>query len=399
MTAAVEDVRVPLRSDRRRAAFAAVVASAALLVGSVVTMFVCGRGLAALGNTVDTIISALLFLLLGLVICVRRPTHPIGHSFVAAAFFFAVQAFTTAYADAGLRPHGPHLVAAGLAGNFTQWIFAPGVLFGYTLPFLWFPGGAALSRSARVVAAVSVAGTLVTCGANFLAAGPLNNYPHVDNPYGWHAPLVAGVGGVGLVVYVVGLFAAIGAVFTRYRRSHGIERLQMRWFIVGVAATCAAFVVQLTLLVTTGDVGAGVVLLAVLPVTASFAILRYRLFDIDRVISRSATYAIVTAVLIAPYVVLTAFAAQLGHGSNITVAALTLFTLALLRPLRRRVQARVDRRFNRERYDAGRIVDGFAIRLRDEIDPDVVRDDLLTVAASAIQPSTVSLWVSPAGTP
>jgi hypothetical protein len=162
--------------------------------------------------------------------------------------------------------------------------------------------------------------------------------------------------------------------------------------MVGVAGTGLAFAVQLTLFAVTGDVGVGVLLMTLLPVCAGIAVLRYRLFDVDRVISRTVTYSLVTALVVTPYAVLSVVASRLANGSSVAVAALTLATLAVVRPVHRRVQRGVDRKFNRERYDAGRIVDAFAVRLRDEVDPDLVRSDLLDVAATAIQPSAVSLW-------
>jgi hypothetical protein len=125
------------------------------------------------------------------------------------------------------------------------------------------------------------------------------------------------------------------------------------------------------------------------------AVVRYRLYDIDRVISRTLSYALVTGVLVGCYVGVVALATRLlPFSSSVGVAASTLAVAALFQPVRRRVQAGVDRRFNRARYDAARVVDSFADRLRDEVEPDLVRADLLSVTARAVAPTTVSLWVA-----
>jgi len=378
---------------RRRAAVALCTASALCLLVALVVPLAWGRGVAGLG-ALQTGGFGLPFILLGLLITYRRPGHPIGPSFLLAGFFSALQAASIAYADAALRPHGSHLLGAAYAGNLTQWIFAPGVLFGYTLPFLWFPDGARLSRRSRRIAGVAVVSTVLTCALNIIATGPLNNYKHVRNPLSVSLPGDGLLGALSIAAYVAALLLTVGVVLRRYRRSRGMHRLQMRWFMVGVVATGIAFIVQITMVVLTGDVGLSVLLLAVLPVCAGVAILRYRLFDIDRVISRTITYASVSAVLVAPYVLFAVLAGRLGRGSSLLVAAATLVALALLRPVHRRVQRRVDRRFNRESYDAARTVEAFAVRLRDEVDPDLVRDDLLATTVRALQPGEVSLWLA-----
>ena len=198
-----------------------------------------------------------------------------------------------------------------------------------------------------------------------------------------------------LLAYLGALFAAAVAVIIRYRRSHGIERLQLRWFFIGALGAVVAFALMFVMVMLTGDVGPSVALMSLLPVCAGIAILRYRLFDIDRVISRTVTYVAVTAFVVAPYLLLSVVASRLASGSAIAVAGLTLATLAVLRPVHRSVQRSVDRRFNRERYDAARTIDAFAMRLRDEVDNDVVSTDLLAVATRAMQPASISLWVAP----
>lgn len=380
--------------SRRPAAWALFGLSLSLLMFAFIAPLTLGTGWRALGNPGGIALFAAPFAVVGLLIGVRRPEHRIGWLFAGAGLCSGVQAAASAYADAAFRSGGPHLPAAAYVGNLTQWIFAPAVLLGYTLPFLWFPEGQLLSPRWRWVVRAAVVCTLATSLANILDSDPLNNYPHVANPLGVTATALNAVNIAGLLGYVGALFAAIVSAFIRYRRSHGLERLQMRWFMVGVVGTGVAFVVQLALLAATGDVGFGVLLLTILPVCAAVAILRYRLFEIDRIVSRTVAYAAVTGLVVAPYVVLVLLAGRFDRGSEVAVAALTLLALAAPRPVHSRLQRVVDRRFNRERYDAARTIDGFAMRLRDEVDPDVVRADLLAVTAGSIQPATVSLWIA-----
>ena len=124
------------------------------------------------------------------------------------------------------------------------------------------------------------------------------------------------------------------------------------------------------------------------------AVLRYRLWDLDRLVSRTVTYALVTALLVVPYLLIVPATGRLAAGSgSLAVAAATLAAVALFQPLRRRVQALVDRRFNRRRYDAARTLDTFATRLRDQVDLDALNGELLAVVDQTMQPTRVSLWL------
>ena len=130
------------------------------------------------------------------------------------------------------------------------------------------------------------------------------------------------------------------------------------------------------------------------PVAVAVAVLRYRLWDLDRLVSRTVTYAVVTALLIVPYLLVVPAASELVEGSgSLAVAGATLAVAALFQPVRRRVQDLVDRRFNRRRYDAARTVDGFAARLRDQVDLDALHGELLAVVDQTMQPTRASLWL------
>ena len=185
-----------------------------------------------------------------------------------------------------------------------------------------------------------------------------------------------------------------------YRRSSGERRQQLKWLLGGFAAALAGVVLAIALGHAPGfwRVVGQVATLAVLavPVSMGVAILRYRLYDIDRIISRTLAYAIITGLLVGVYagLVLLATGVFQFHGA-VTVAVSTLVAAALFAPVRRRVQRLVDRRFNRARYDAERTVAVFAARLKDAVDLDTVREDLAGAVQAALEPAHVTVWTSP----
>ncbi|HJW36650.1 MAG TPA: hypothetical protein VJ769_08425, partial [Actinomycetes bacterium] len=195
------------------------------------------------------------------------------------------------------------------------------------------------------------------------------------------------------------LMAGAGSLLSRFRRARGLERLQLRWLAVGAALAAAALLVALTALVV--EEGDSVVLqaavgicLALLPLATGAAILRYRLYDLDRIISRTLAYGLLTVLLGLGYAgVVLGLGRLLGRDSSLVVAAATLAVAALFQPLRRRVQDLVDRRFNRRRYDAARTLERFAVRLRDQVDLDALESELLAVVDQTMQPTQASLWL------
>ena len=202
----------------------------------------------------------------------------------------------------------------------------------------------------------------------------------------------------------VAFIGAFAAVATRYRRGSRVERQQIKWLLatalVGAIAFPAAFVSEIAgfpdavgnVAIVVGFLG-----LVALPVAIAFAILRYRLYDIDRIISRTIGWAIVTALLVTVFagavVLLQATLAPFTQENTLAVAASTLVAFALFQPLRRRVQRAVDRRFDRARYDGERMVEAFAERLRDHVDLPTLRASLLTTTDSAVRPREAGLWL------
>jgi hypothetical protein len=195
------------------------------------------------------------------------------------------------------------------------------------------------------------------------------------------------------------------SLLLRFRRAGGVERQQLRWLVL--AAALAAAVVAVTglalalgLLAPTGNevlLGwVSAVVLGLMPLATGAAILRYRLYDLDRIISRTVAYGLLTLVLGGGYAVVVLGLGQLlGRDSSLVVAAATLCVAALFQPLRRRIQAAVDRRFNRRRYDATRVIDEFGARLREQVDLDALSAELLVVADRTMQPTQASIWLRP----
>jgi hypothetical protein len=192
--------------------------------------------------------------------------------------------------------------------------------------------------------------------------------------------------------------ASVVSVVLRFRRSHGVERQQLKWFTYAAALMLAANLVTMTVLAegVVSDLLFGLSI-ALLPVAAGLAILRYRLYDIDRLINRTLVYGLLTVLLGLGYgAVVLVFGQLLGRDQpSLAVAAGTLTVAAAFQPARRRVQAVVDRRFNRRRYDAARTVEAFSARLREQVDLDTLSAELLAVAEQTVEPAAVSLWLRP----
>jgi predicted PurR-regulated permease PerM len=195
------------------------------------------------------------------------------------------------------------------------------------------------------------------------------------------------------------MVAAVISVMLRFRRSQGVERQQLKWFVYAGLLLILLIPVGEYLPNTIGDLLFGLII-AFVPVAAGITILRYRLYDIDRLISRTLVYGLLTAVLGLVYVGAVLVLGQLFGGvtkdpPTWAVAGATLAVAALFQPVRRRIQAVVDRRFNRRRHDAARTIEAFSARLREHVDLDTLSAELLTVVDQTMQPTRVSMWLRP----
>ena len=329
---------------------------------------------------------------IGLVLGLRRPANPIGWLFAASGLVWSLTIPMGPWVDQLVLDHRPLPLAAQFGALIGEFNWAPAVALGITLPALLVPDGRLRSRRWRPVAAAAVAGPIMGMVGGSLIPGQLQETPiPIDNPFalaGVAGTVAAVVGFSGLGLWVASMVAALVSLVLRFRASRGTERQQLRWVVAGAGGAVAGLLV--------GMAGVVVTYFAVLcvPVGVAVAVLRYRLWDLDRLVSRTVTYAVVTALLVLPYLLVVPAASELVEGSgSLAVAAATLAVAALFQPLRRRVQDVVDRRFNRRRYDAARTVEGFAVRLRDQLDLDALEGELLAVTNQTMQPSQASLWL------
>jgi hypothetical protein len=239
-----------------------------------------------------------------------------------------------------------------------------------------------------------------------LAPGTLDerNYPGARNPVGVEGAgrLLEGTTTAGTALALVALLLAMVSMFVRFRRSIGVERQQLKWIVYAGAAAASGFALTLFLSGPLANAVFAVAFLAFIgvPVAAGFAIMRYRLYEIDLLINRTLVYGALTALLVAVYVgsvvgLQSVFRAMTGQESTLAVVASTLLIAALFNPFRRRIQSLVDRRFYRRKYDARKTLEAFSAKLREETDLDALRDDLVGVVRETMQPAHVSMWLRP----
>jgi hypothetical protein len=344
------------------------------------------------------------FMVVGAVIVAHRPGNAVGWIFSAIGLLTATGVLATEYATyvSRTRPDSPPAVV--LAAWYTSWWWYPTLVLVLVFTPLVFPTGRLLSTRWRpvAVAAAAVTATVITLSA-LQPTLQSEDYP-VRNPIGVDGvpdPEEGALGAVGFGLLLLCAAAAVTSVVLRFRRSQGVERQQLKWFTY--AATLMILFLLLTdyLLPQSGvvDMLYGLVV-ALVPVAAGVAVLRYRLYDIDRLINRTLVYGTLTALLGAVYAAAVLLLGQLfggvgGDPPSWAVAGATLAVAALFQPARRRIQAVVDRRFNRRKYDAAKTIQAFSTRLRDEIDLDTLAAELLAVVDQTMEPTRVSLWLRP----
>jgi hypothetical protein len=342
----------------------------------------------------------LAFPAVGALIASRHPRNAIGWLFLAAGLGRAVDYAFLGYATRALVADPGSLPGGALAGLVADLTWVPSLLGGTALLFLLFPSGRLPSRRWRPVVGMVAVVTFAFVVGTLLKAGPLYYFPTVDNPLG----VEGGRAVTGRIVDASGFLAialilvAVASLVARFRRSRGLERQQFKWLASAAALLFLSTPVQPALEnveiagLAVGDAVFGV-LIALLPIAVGIAILRHRLYDIDLVIRRTLVYAVLTATLGAVYFGLVVLIGLAAGDSGIAVAGSTLGVAALFRPALARIQALVDRRFFRRRYDATRTLAAFSARLRDEIDLEAVGGDLRTVVRDTVQPAHVSLWL------
>jgi len=330
----------------------------------------------------------------------RRPRNPIGWFFIASAACFASQSFTLQYAFYGLKTEPGSLPAAEAIAWVQTWIWAPGVMLLLSFLPLYFPDGRLVSPRWRWVVGSALLVTAALTIQSALLPGDSRGSGLV-NPLGVKAlePLLEISDPILFAPYFAVLFASAASIVVRFRRSSGEERQQIKWLAYTVSALPVWFLVNPLIVKNPLLVGAiDALLFAGVPVATGVAILRYRLYDIDRLINRTLVYGLLSAALVAIYfgsvvVLQRIFVAFTGGDSQLTIVVSTLTIAALFSPLRRRLQAFVDRRFYRQRYDAARTLAAFSAKLREETDLDSLSADVVAVIRETLEPEHASLWL------
>ena len=360
------------------------------------------------GTTVLVVLSATT---VGAVLGNRRPNHPVGWLLLALGLSMAAAIVAQAYADYGFRARPGALPAARYVA-----LYGPAILgawlgcIGFIL--LLTPTGSLPSPRWRWWARVMVAAPVVSLVATLLLPNSLNSdYQTLDNPLALRAfggALRAALW-VALAISVLAVLVAAGSLVVRFRRAHGVERQQLRWVALAAAVVAPAALVLVAAAAATTLLAAAstttlwrvfnwalVVCVTILPLAIGAAILRYRLYDLDRIVSRTLAYGLLTVLLGGGYAaVVLGLGRLLGRDSSLVIAVATLAVAAAFQPARRRIQRAVDRRFNRRKYDTAQTIEAFSARLRDQIDLDTLSSELLAVVDQTMEPTRVSLWLRP----
>ncbi len=364
-------------------------------------------------------VAILAFPATGLLILRQQPRNRVGWVLQAIGLVWLLTTVAEAYTLYGLQTRPGSLPAAELVAALDAGLWAPGIGLMATFLLLVYPDGHLPSRRWRPVAWLSAVAIVMVTVVITLTPGPRGAGPRPDhpNPLGLEsAPeLMTALLVIFLPLLPLCIVASAAALVLRFRRSTGVERLQLTWLASGGAVVAALYAVSMLGTLTKGvaaqdqTVADPAWLTAVqtltllsfvlLPVSIGMAILRYRLYDIDVVVNRALVYGSLTAALAAVYLVsvlvLQLVLSPLTDKSDLAVAASTLAAAAVFRPARSRIQGVVDRRFFRRRYDAARTLDDFAARLRQEVDLEAVSADLRSVVRDTVSPAHASVWLRP----
>jgi hypothetical protein len=343
---------------------------------------------------------------IGAVLASRKPRHPVGWLLLAVALSLTATAAAAQYLTWGL------LVRPGALPG-ARWVSLYYSAIGYTamtsigLLLLVTPTGSLPSPRWRWWARVMVATPVLLVVVATLAKGPLDpRYQALGGPFDLrgHGGLLLVANQVALAVTTLAVVVAAGSLVGRFRRARGVERLQLQWVALAALVVVMAGVIVLAGLAV-GVASASTLLsvavglcLATLPVATGAAVLRYRLYDVDRIISRTLAYGSLTVLLGLGYAgIVLGLGRLLPRSSSLAVAAATLAMAAVFQPARRHIQQAVDRRFNRARYDATRTIAAFSTRLRQQVDLTTLTAELVAVVDQTMQPTMVSLWLRPTG--
>jgi hypothetical protein len=352
------------------------------------------------GSVVAPVLGLVSAATVGAVLASRRPRHPVGWLLLLLGLALNAGGVAGAYTAYGLVARPGALPAAGAVARYSPALILA-ALPALSFVLLLTPTGSLPSPRWRWWAWATAAAPVALLVAVAVARGSLDPRYQVKNQLDFR-----GVGGALLVVNqltlgvtLLALLVAAGSLVVRFRRARGVERLQLRWVawaaaLVALAAIAALASAALGLPDLLGWMAGACV--ALLPLATGAAILRYRLYDLDRIVSRTLAYGLLTVLLGGGYAgVVLGLGQLLGRDSPLVVATATLAVAAAFQPARHRIQAMVDRRFDRRRYDAARTIAAFSARLRQQVDLDTLTAELLGMVEQTMQPTQVSLWLRP----
>jgi hypothetical protein len=348
-------------------------------------------------------LAVLLFGWFGALIVSRQPRHPIGWILCAFGLVAGMASFTSEYAIYGLRSD-PGAVPGGAALAWVSaWMF-PFYLALLAALLVLFPTGRLPSPRWRWVLWIAGIGNALAVVGLLSSLWPRRGLALLQRE-GLEAGGVFGtLYNVGYWVALVAVLAAVASLVVRFRHARGVERQQLKWVVYAVVMVgCFTLLVEAANLIDRSELAADAMyalVIVLIPVPVGLAILRYRLYDIDRLINRTLVYGLLTALLAGIYAGAVLVLGQVFGGvgedpPSWVVAGATLAVAALFQPARRRIQSIVDRRFNRHKYNAAQTIQAFSTRLREQVDLDTLSSELLAVVDQTMAPTRVSLWLRP----
>ena len=387
-----------------------VVLSAALLLGGIALSRAASSTVPDLrfgaetadGSVVADLVTLLTFSLVGAIIASRHPRNAIGWLFCSVGVTIGLNSFAGDYTEFWLATGFGTSSLGETAAWFASWLWILLIYVPTSFLLLLFPDGRLPSPRWRPVAWAAALGTAGGVVGFALEAGPLGDFPQIANPHGVDGSVVGMVGVAGNIVAAGAMVASAISLIVRLRHATGVERQQLKWLAYGGTVMVGA--IGVGALIILWSVPVSIVIMSVsllgLPLFTGIAIVRYRLYDIDLLINRTLVYGSLTTLLVAVYVggvvvLQYVFRTLSGGESQLAIVASTLAIAAAFNPLRRRVQAFVDRRFYRRKYDAAKTLASFSTRLRDETDLDTLSENLVGVVRETMQPGHVSLWLRP----
>src|SRR5829696_5250197 len=360
-------------------------------------------------NWLDSTLNAVFFSTVGAIVASRRPENPVGGLLCLYGFAQTIDHFSAQYAIYALLAQPNSLPAGEAMAWVSSWLLP--IIIGFSVLFiLLFPTGRLPSRRWRWLMWLTVAFMLVGVISDAFSPGPVDGLGPVRNPLG-----IEGFSNVykSILYTMVATFllvAAASSVFVRLRRAKGVEPQQIKWFAYAAAATVIGLVLAYVIPEVMDvplwfeRIGYAILLslIPAIPISIGIAILRYRLYDIDIIINRTLVYGSLTALLAVVYLggvtaTQAIFRTLTGEQEQpqLAIVVSTLIIAALFNPLRRRIQAFIDRRFYRRKYDARKTLESFFAKLRDETDLEALNKDLVDIVRETMQPAHVSLWLRP----